>query len=122
MPKPPFNARYPGVCEVCTRPVNVGDEVQWGRARGAVVHVPCVNPPQTSTSTVQPGPRNSDEGPSTVEEAAFSIFEALCRSSGTADWDERMLATRAFKLAEAFFAERARRRKSAQGELPIGYE
>jgi hypothetical protein len=59
---------------------------------------------------------------SNLEKTAFRLFEQLCASGGTADWDEKMLAARSFKLAEAWFRERTMRRKSAQGELPIGYE
>jgi hypothetical protein len=109
--KPPFNARYTGECEACKRLVNIGDEVVWGRARGAVVHVTCAAPASQNHSS-QTDSRSSDDGSTGLEKTAFRLFEQLCANPVTGDWDEQMLAGRAFKLAEAFYKERARRRKS----------
>jgi hypothetical protein len=96
----------------------VGDEVEWGKERGKIKHSPDCNAKSSNSSPSPNGGRTSDEG-SALEKTAFRVLEQLCASAGTADWDEQMLVKRAFKIADAFFKERAWRRKSAQGELPI---
>jgi hypothetical protein len=116
MPKPPFNAKYAGTCEVCEAEVRVGDEVQWGRARGAVVHVGCVQ--RASSNTPATNGRVSDAS-TALEKTAFRLFERLCENAGTADWDAQVLVRRAFTLADAFLTERAKRRATATADLPF---